>query len=117
MYDSELVIRTGALSALKRLCVEAGVWCGLTSISTLDSDIDSSYNSNDIGLRYVLLHLSSYFALLVTIPIIVCVSLLSSRSLLSYSFSFDLSSLSLTPTSVTQVPQTLQPPGWKYLHQ
>ena len=51
MYDSELVIRTGALSALKRLCVEAGVWCGLTSLIALDSDIDSSYNSTDIGSR------------------------------------------------------------------
>ena len=29
MYDSELVIRAGALSALKRLCLEAGVWSGV----------------------------------------------------------------------------------------
>ena len=39
MYDSELVIRSGALTALKRLCSEAGVWCGVRhSVGTGDED-------------------------------------------------------------------------------
>lgn len=38
MYDSELVIRAGALSALKRLCLEAGAWSGVRAIKSLNDD-------------------------------------------------------------------------------
>lgn len=38
MYDSELVIRAGALSALKRLCLEAGVWSGVRASKSLNDD-------------------------------------------------------------------------------
>lgn len=38
MYDSELVIRAGALSALKRLCLEAGVWSGVRASKSLDDE-------------------------------------------------------------------------------
>jgi hypothetical protein len=38
MYDSELVIRAGALSALKRLCLEAGVWSGVRASKSLNDE-------------------------------------------------------------------------------
>ena len=38
MYDSELVIRAGALSALKRLCLEAAVWSGVRASGSQHDD-------------------------------------------------------------------------------
>jgi hypothetical protein len=60
MYDSELVIRAGALSALKRLCLEAGVWSGVRASKSL----------NDEGYVRTMYHtLLSYLLLLILVVV------------------------------------------------
>ena len=61
MYDSELVIRSGALSALKKLCVDAGGWCGVVSHCTTDQ------RYNIINFLHVLLFYFINFLLMLTV--------------------------------------------------
>ena len=57
MYDSELVIRTAALAALKRLCEDARSWCGLLPLA-VSMEMDEEEGEEEIGIhRKISIHL------------------------------------------------------------
>ena len=54
MYDSELVIRSAALAALKRLCEDARGWCGLLPVTRSDlqeeTEMDEEEEEDETGI-------------------------------------------------------------------